>query len=101
MQQPKSQTKTEGSRLEFTCECQEQGNCEVRYQWFKDGAELLGQNNPSLVLDSVKMRDFGCYRCCISHGESHEGAITSEHAVLEVHPCEGKSKCCFLVACQI
>ena len=69
-----------------------QGNCEVWYQWLQDGTVLQGQNNASLVLDSVKMRDFGCYRCCITPRGSHGEAVTSEPALLEVFPCEGKSK---------
>ena len=92
MQQPMSQNQREGSRVEFTCECQVQGNREVSYQWLKDDAELQQQNNASLILDSVKMHDFGCYRCCITYRQSHGDAVTSEPAFLEVSPCEGKSK---------
>ena len=94
MQQPKSQNQTEGSRVEFSCECQLQGNCQVWYQWLKDDTELQQQNNASLFLDSVKMPDFGCYRCSIhvTHKGDHREAVKSEPAVLEVAPCEGKSK---------
>ena len=92
VQQPKSQNQREGSRVEFTCECQVQGNCEVWYHWLKDDTELQEQNNSSLILDSVKMRDFGCYSCRITHGRGHREAVTSEPAFLEVSPCEGKSK---------
>lgn len=90
VQQPISQNQREGSRVEFTCECQVQGNSEVWYQWFKDDTELQQQNNASLILDSVKMHDFGCYRCCITHRGGHGEAVTSKPAVLEVSPCEGK-----------
>ena len=71
-----------------------QGNSEVCYQWLKDGTELQAQNNSSYVLDSVKMRDFGCYRCCIrlTHIGGHKEAVKSEPAFLEVAPHEGKSK---------
>jgi len=90
VQQPKSQNQREGSRVEFTCECQVQGSCEVWYHWLKDDTELQEQNNSSLILDSVKMRDFGCYSCRITHGRGHREAVTSEPAFLEVSPCEGK-----------
>lgn len=94
MQQPKSQNKTEGSRVEFSCECQVQGNCEIRYQWLKDETDLQQQNNASLVLDSVRMQDFGCYKCCIhvTHKGCHRESVSSEGAFLEVTPCEGMSK---------
>ena len=95
MQQPKSQNQTEGSRVEFTCEYQVQGNCEIcRYQWLKDDTELQEQNNSSLILDSVKMRDFGCYRCCIhvTHKGGHREDVTSKPAFLEVAPGDGMSK---------
>ena len=89
-----SQNQIEGSRVEFTCECQVQGNNEVWYQWLKDDTELQQQNNASLILDSVKMHDFGCYRCHISHRGGDGEAVTSEPAFLEVSPCEGKSEYC-------
>ena len=91
MQQPMSQNQREGSRVEFTCECQVQGNREVSYQWLKDDAELQKQNNASLILDSVKMRDFGRYRCRITSRGGYREVI-SEPAFLDVSPSEGKSK---------
>ena len=92
MQQPKSQNQKEGSRVKFTCKCTVQGKYQVQYQWFKDGTELQEQSNSSLILDSVKMHDFGCYRCCITHKGGHSEVIRSEPAVLEVAPCDGMSK---------
>ena len=92
MQPPISQNQRDGSRVEFTCKCQVQGNCEVWYQWLKDDAELQQQNNASLILESVKMHDFGCYRCIITHRGGHGETVTSEPAFLEVSPPEGKSK---------
>jgi len=94
VQQPKSQNQIEGSRVEFSCECQVQRDCQVWYQWLKDGTEFQQQNNASLVLDSVEMRDFGCYRCSVqvTHKGGHREAVMSEPAFLEVAPCEGKSK---------
>ena len=91
MQQPISQNQREGSKVEFTCGCQVQGNYEVWYQWLKDDTELQQQNSPSLILDSVKMHDFGCYRCRITH-RGGLGAVTSKPAFLEVSPREGQSK---------
>lgn len=65
---------------------------EARYQWFKDGTELQGQNASSLVLDSVKMRDFGCYRCRVTHTGDESGSVTSDPAFLDVFPCGGMSE---------
>lgn len=92
MQQPISQNQRQGSRVEFTCECHVQGNWKVWYQWLKDDTELQQQNSASLILDSVKMHDFGCYRCIITHREGHGEAVTSQPAFLEISPPEGKSK---------
>ena len=35
----------------------------VIYLWFKDGVVLHGQNDSTLVLDNVDLRDFGLYMC--------------------------------------
>lgn len=98
VQQPKSQNQIEGSRVEFSCECQVQRDCQVWYQWLKDGTEFQQQNNASLVLDSVEMRDFGCYRCSVqvTHKGGHREAVMSEPAFLEVAPCEGKRLKCLI-----
>ena len=97
MQQPKSQNQKEGLKVEITCNCEMQEKFEVWYQWFKDGAELQGENASTLVLDYVKMRDFGCYRCRVTHTGDESGGVTSDAAVLEVSPCGGMSEyffCC-------
>ena len=91
MQQPISQNQREGSKVEFTFEVQ--SDFEVWYQWFKDGMKVYQQENvASLILDSVKMHDFGCYRCRITHSGGYGEAVTSLPAFLEVSPSEGKSK---------
>ncbi|KAL9971593.1 hypothetical protein ACROYT_G017773 [Oculina patagonica] len=86
VQQPESQKQTEGLRVEFTCKCMVQENYEVGYQWFKDGMELQGQNTCSLVLNSVEMRDFGCYRCQVTRVGDESQPVTSDPAFLEVDP---------------
>ncbi|XP_078371056.1 uncharacterized protein LOC144654706 isoform X2 [Oculina patagonica] len=86
VQQPKSQKRTEGSRVEFTCKCNVQEKYEVCYQWFKDGTELQERNTCSLVLDPVRMRDSGCYSCLVTRVEDENENITSDRAVLEVVP---------------
>lgn len=65
---------------------------EVRYQWFKDDTELQRQNSCSLVLDSVKMCDFGCYSCQVTRIGGESQPVTSDPADLEVVPCDEMSK---------
>ena len=68
----------------------------VFYQWLKDETELEGKRHFSLVLDSVKMIDFGSYKCRVKyeHGESEE----SSAAELDVKPGAGKGKCALISA---
>lgn len=83
LQHPQSQNWTEGSRVELTCRCEAQVGTEVSYQWYKDDEELQGRTTPTLVLNPVRMRDFGCYKCHMTHlGDAGEGVTT----VLDVTP---------------
>ncbi|XP_074619470.1 uncharacterized protein LOC141878419 isoform X4 [Acropora palmata] len=50
-----------GSRVEFKCTARE--SQQVFYQWYKDGQELQGQYNSSLILNALKVQDFGFYKC--------------------------------------
>ena len=89
---PTSQETKEGSTVEFKCKVQ--GKKKVLYQWLKDGAEIQGQNSCTLVLDSVKLRDFGCYACEVRYADSQLGSecVESSPAELDVTPCDGMSK---------
>lgn len=83
---PKSQKRNEGSRAEF--EFKVQGTNPLSYQWFRDGVELLGQNNASLILECVELQDFGCYACRVSYqvGNDETMEMSSRPAVLDVIP---------------
>ena len=59
---PKSQTAKEGSRVQFTSKVDKK-KANAIYLWFKDGVVLHGQNDSTLVLDNVDLRDFGLYMC--------------------------------------
>ena len=56
------------------------------YQWFKDGEAMLNQNQPSLVLDSVELRDFGHYMCRVSYQDLFGEGVESSSAKLDVTP---------------
>ena len=80
--EPIHQRQKEGSRVEFKCNVHGK-NTKVFYQWVKDGTEMQGQNNSSLVLGCVELRDFGCYVCHVSDAN---GDCIKSSAVLDVAP---------------
>ena len=90
----KSQKEKEGSRVEFKFEVQ--GTSSLSYQWFKDGVELSEQTNASLILECIKLRDFGCYTCRVSYQDGYGDIVKSSSAVLDVTPRyqNGMSKLC-------
>ena len=85
--EPTHQRQKEGSRVEFKCNVH--GNTKVFYQWVKDGSEMQGQNNSSLVLGCVELRDFGCYVCHVSLANPDAYCIIPPAAVLDVVPRDG------------
>ena len=89
MEQPTYQKSKEGTKVVFRCEAR--GKDKVTYQWLKDGIKLQGQTNSSLVFDSVKPRDFGCY-CCEVRCSYGPVKVLSGLAELDVLPREGMSK---------
>ena len=75
-----------GSRVVFQCtvrECQQ-----VFYRWYKDEQELQEENNSTLILDSVKVQDFGFYKCEVRSDKRYESNVVH----LDVTPAEGKSE---------
>ena len=92
MEHPKDQEGEEGTIVEFRCKVIGKGT--ISYQWFKDGIKLQGRTDSSLVFDSVKPCEFGCYCCEVrcSDGKNKSEPVKSNVAELEVLPCKGKSK---------
>ena len=94
MEHPTYQQGKEDTKVEFRCEAR--GKRKITYQWLKDGLKLPGQTNSSLVFDSVKPRDFGCYscevRCSDGQNKSEPVKLLSRVAELDVLPREGMSK---------
>ncbi|XP_022781247.1 uncharacterized protein LOC111322424 [Stylophora pistillata] len=88
--QPKSQKKEEGSRVEFQFKVR--GKHNLMYKWFKDGSELPRQNNDTLVLDCIKLRDFGKYTCEVSYQDRCCVPVKSSPAELDVIPTESQSR---------
>ncbi|XP_074620476.1 uncharacterized protein LOC141879202 isoform X3 [Acropora palmata] len=79
-----------GSRVEFRCEVN--GCQQVLYRWFKDEQELPGGNNSTLILDSLKMQDFGSYRCEVRSDKRDDvRCVESDVVELDVTPAEGES----------
>ena len=63
------------------------------YRWFKDEQELHGENNSTLVLDSLKVQDFGFYKCVVRNDKRDDSScVASEVVELEVTPAEGQSE---------
>ena len=92
MVQPRHQEQKEGSRVEFKCNIS--GETEARYQWLKDDSKIQGQRNSSLVLDPVKVEDFGNYKCEVKYDDGDsEKSVTSLPAELDVIPSDGMSEC--------
>ena len=97
IQHPKRQKQKEGFRVEFSCKCEVPGGTQVSYQWLKDDQELEGKTSDTLLLESVRIQDFGLYRCQVSRsGDTGMEPVKSEPAELIVTPGLGKSEnyCC-------
>ena len=93
IQHPTSQKQTERLQVEFSCKCEVPSGTQVLYQWFKDDQELEGKTSDTLLLDSVRMQDFGWYRCQVScSGDTRKEPVKSGPAELNVTPCPGKSE---------
>ena len=90
--EPKYQEQKEGSRVEFMCNVHGKSEVFYNYRWSKDGTEIQGQNNSTLVLDCVKMRDFGCYACKVSDTDGPCGCEKSVQ--LDVVPRDGMGEYC-------
>ncbi|XP_068702628.1 uncharacterized protein [Montipora foliosa] len=83
---PKTQTKPEGSRVELKCRVK--GEKEVIYKWFKDEEELPEEKSPCLIRDPLKVKDFGSYRCEV--GSCDADRNSSHVAELDVAPSDGR-----------
>lgn len=79
IRQPQPQSVAHGGRAVFEVECG--GTGPLQYQWQKDGADLPGETNPTLVLEPVLPRDAGCYRVRVSNAV---GSALSDTACLEI-----------------
>jgi len=83
--------KTLEPRVEFRCTVR--GYQQVFYRLFKDEQELHGKDNSSLILDSLKMQDFGSYRCEVRSDKRDDvRCMKSDMIELDVTPTEGKSE---------
>ena len=82
----------EGSNVELVFKCKAQDNRKLFYQWFKDGTELHGKNQSVLVIKSVTLSVFGCYKCRASCKDSPSEVVESSPAELKVAPRDGTSE---------
>ncbi|KAL9971604.1 hypothetical protein ACROYT_G017788 [Oculina patagonica] len=82
----------EGSKVELVFKCKSRDNSKLFYQWFKDDTELQGKNESILLLKSVALPEFGCYKCRVSCKDCPSEVVESSHAELDVTPRDGTSK---------
>lgn len=90
-QDPKSQRVKAGSNVQFECKAQD-AHSRLIYQWFKDGTplHLPAKNDEAILrLKSVKMGDFGCYKCHVSCQDNPSVYVESDPGELDVTPGEG------------
>lgn len=75
---PVSQVANPDSRVEFAA----QATGAKTYAWSKDGQEISGQTEASLVMDKVAQTDEGSYICLIANDK---GSVATEPVTLEVN----------------
>ena len=68
LSQPQSLAVSEGEQAAFSVTAE--GGGELSYQWRKDGVEIQGATDSSLVLGSAVLSDAGLYDVVISNSES-------------------------------
>ena len=73
--------------MEFKCNIQD--NKDVLYQWFKDDSKIQDQRSSTLVLNSVKVEDFGSYKCQVKYGDGYCKCLESFSAELNIFPRDG------------
>lgn len=83
---PATQTVAEGGTAIFTVTATGEA---LRYQWYKDGAELTGATEATLTLPGVAPAAFGAYTVKVSNDG---GSVTSEAAVLGVSLAAGSTR---------
>ena len=87
IQMPQSQAVQEGKKLVLSCRTR--GLPDVRYRWVKDDVEIPGANRSDLVLEPVRIQDFGRYFCRVW---DKSGSVTSDTAEIDVYPAPQMSK---------
>ena len=87
IQMPQSQAVQEGKKLVLSCRTR--GLPDVRYRWVKDDVEIPGANRSDLVLEPVRIQDFGRYFCRVW---DKSGSVTSDTAEIDVFPASQMSK---------
>ena len=70
---------TENSTIKLSCKAEAEQF--TSYQWKKDGVQLLGQKNSTLVLTNITLSDNGNYYCVVTN---QVGSTTSFNATVEV-----------------
>jgi len=79
--QPTNQTATVGSNVTFSVLAS--GSNPLSFQWRRNGANLSGATNSSLIITNVQFADAGAYDIIVTN---LAGLVTSTAAVLNVNP---------------
>lgn len=77
--QPAATTSNQGSSATFSASASASGF--VSYQWQKDGVNLAGATNATLLLGNLQVADVGTYRVVVSNSVA---SVTSQGAALTV-----------------
>ncbi|HOY31521.1 MAG TPA: YCF48-related protein [Bacteroidales bacterium] len=79
--QPDSQTSCIGGNVMFNVKTSDCISLPIKYQWKKDGSNIIGATNDTLVINNATLADTGSYTCFVSDSA---GYTSSEHALLYI-----------------
>ena len=77
--------------MELVFKCIARENSKLSYQWYKDGTELQGKDESTLVHKSVTLPDFGWYKC-VAICKDSDNSVQSLPVELDVTPRDETSK---------
>ncbi len=58
------------------------GSDTLKYQWYKSDTSAVGENNDSLIFDTLLLSDSGAYRCIVSNEKGADTSLTYNLVVI-------------------